>query len=62
MNDTSDHAGHRQRVKNRFLKSNHETLEDYELLEILLFNPIPRKDVKPLAKKLLKEFLFQQAE
>jgi DNA repair protein RadC len=51
-----DYVGHRQRVKNKFLKSNPETLEDYELLEILLFSCIPRKDVKPIAKKLLKEF------
>jgi DNA repair protein RadC len=54
--DESDYKGHRQRVKNRFLKSNAENLEDYELLEILLFSSFPRKDVKPLAKKLLQEF------
>ena len=54
--DCKDYVGHRQRVKNKFLKSNPETLEDYELLEILLFSCIPRKDVKPIAKKLLKEF------
>jgi DNA repair protein RadC len=52
-----DHnTGHRQRVKNKFLKSNPESLEDYELLEILLFGAIPRKDVKPIAKKLLHQF------
>jgi DNA repair protein RadC len=52
----NDFAGHRQRVKNKFLKSNPESLEDYELLEILLFSAAPRKDVKPIAKKLLQEF------
>jgi DNA repair protein RadC len=57
MPDLNTHYfGHRQRVKNKFLKSNPETLEDYELLEILLFGAVPRKDVKPIAKKLLQEF------
>lgn len=51
-----DHVGHRQRVKNKFLKSDHEKYEDYELLELLLFHVIPRRDVKPLAKKLLRCF------
>jgi len=31
-------------------------LQDYELLEVLLFAAIPRRDVKPLAKQLLSEF------
>ena len=48
--------GHRQRLKEKFLSSNHKEFADYELLELVLFNSIPRKDVKPLAKKLLQEF------
>lgn len=57
MHDGSvDHLGHRQRVKERFIKSNPEIFGDYELIELLLFSAIPRRDVKPLAKKLLKEF------
>jgi DNA repair protein RadC len=61
MNDTNPYFGHRQRVKNKFLKSNPENLEDYELLEILLFSALPRKDVKPIAKKLLQEFTSLKA-
>ena len=51
-----DHAGHRQRVRDRFLKLGGEALEDYELLELALQLVIPRKDTKALAKILLREF------
>ena len=52
-----DHAsGHRQRLKDRFMRAGREALQDYELLELLLFRSIPRRDVKPLAKKLISEF------
>ena len=47
--------GHRQRLRERFMASP-ESLPDYELLELLLFFSIPRRDVKPLAKRLLSEF------
>jgi len=50
-----DHAGHRKRLRERFLKGGEKALPDYELLELLLFGVIPRGDVKPLAKKLLSE-------
>ena len=49
-------AGHRDRLRQRFLKSGAEGFQDYELLEMVLFAAIPRRDVKPLAKQLLKEF------
>ncbi|MDB5473648.1 MAG: hypothetical protein JWP99_951 [Devosia sp.] len=52
----SDHAGHRERVRERFLKVGGEAFEDYELLEMLLHIVIPQKDTKPLAKALLREF------
>jgi len=48
--------GHRQRLRARFLAAGGDALQDYELLELLLFSAIPRKDVKPVAKALLKEF------
>jgi DNA repair protein RadC len=48
--------GHRSRAKSRLAKAKTGSLEDYELLEIALFYSIPRKDVKILAKTLLKEF------
>ncbi len=51
-----DNAGHRTRLRKRFLKDNGESMPDYEILELLLMNALPRKDVKPLAKALLKEF------
>lgn len=49
------HEGHRARLKERFTTSP-GSLADYELLELLLFMAIPRRDVKPLAKTLLKQF------
>lgn len=48
-------AGHRQRVKEKFLK-NQSAFGDYELLELLLMYSIPRIDVKPIAKDLLRRF------
>ena len=50
------HSGHRDRLRQRFLKSGSEGFHDYELLEMILFSAVPRRDVKPLAKLLLKEF------
>jgi DNA repair protein RadC len=52
----SDHAGHRKRLRDRFLKVGGDAFEDYELLELALHLVIPQKDTKPLAKQLLKEF------
>ncbi len=51
-----DLLGHRQRLKDRFLKTGAEGLHDYELLELVLFLGIPRGDVKPLAKELLRTY------
>ena len=48
--------GHRQRLKERFLTSGGDQLADYELLELVLFQALPRRDVKPLAKDLLDRF------
>ena len=50
------HLGHRERLRRRFIESGGEALPDYELLELLLFLAIPRRDVKPLAKQLLARF------
>jgi DNA repair protein RadC len=50
------YLGHRDRLRERFLKSGAEALPDYELLELLLFRALPRRDVKPLAKALLRRF------
>ncbi len=51
-----DHAGHRKRLRERFLNGGDDALADYEVLELLLFSAIPRRDVKPIAKKLLSRF------
>lgn len=48
--------GHRERLKERFKKVGADGLADYELLEMFLFLIIPRGDVKPIAKALLKRF------
>ena len=52
-----DHAsGHRERLRKRFDKAGVDGLQDYELLELVLFRAIPRRDVKPLAKDLIRAF------
>lgn len=49
-------AGHRERLRSRFLIDGGKSMPDYELLELLLSIVIPRRDVKPLAKELIKIF------
>lgn len=50
------YVGHRQRLRDRFLAGGGKDMPDYELLELLLTIAIPRRDVKPLAKELIKKF------
>ncbi len=50
------HAGHRQRLRERFLKGGAGAVADYELLEMILYAASPRMDTKPLAKTLLAHF------
>ena len=47
---------HRKRLRDRFQKAGTEGLHDYELLELLLTYAMPRVDVKPVAKALIKRF------
>ena len=47
---------HRKRLRERFLEGGAGALPDYELLELVLFRAIPRRDVKPLARSLLDIF------
>ncbi len=49
-------AGHRQRVKERFLAEGLEHFDEVHVLELLLFYAIPQKDTKPLARELLARF------
>ena len=48
--------GHRDRLRTRLRDAGAEALADYELLELILFRALPRRDVKPLAKALLARF------
>ncbi len=50
------YANHRRRIKNKYLSEGLDGWYDYEVLELLLFYAIPRKDTKPIAKNLLKKF------
>lgn len=52
----SDVSGHRQRVKEKFLKTGFDNWQDYEILEFALFFVVPRKDTKQIAKDLIKKF------
>ena len=52
----NDAEGHRERVRKKFLENGFNGLEDYEILELLLFYVIPRKDTKAIAKELIKRF------
>jgi len=49
-------ADHRQRLRARFMQGGAAAMPDYELLELVLFRAIPRRDVKPLARALLDQF------
>lgn len=51
-----DGKGHRHRMRSRILDKGASVLEDYEILEMLLFYVIPRRDTKPLAKHLINHF------
>lgn len=48
--------GHRQRVKDRFRKEGLDGFEESHALELLLFYAIPRRDTKPIARRLLDKF------
>jgi DNA repair protein RadC len=51
-----DKVGHRQRLRQRFRDHGEAGFADYELLELLLFSALPRRDTKPIAKALMKRF------
>ncbi len=54
--DKPDYLGHRQRLRERFLSGDSGSLQDYELLELLLAQAQKRIDTKPIAKALIKRF------
>jgi DNA repair protein RadC len=50
------HDGHRERMKKRFLEHGLESFDDHNVLELLLFYALPRRDVNPLAHRLVEKF------
>lgn len=50
------YTGHRDRLRHRFAEGGDTGMPDYEILELLLFRSIPRRDIKPLAKDLIQRF------
>ncbi len=56
MNPENPNSGHRRRLRERFAKSSLEGFHDYEAIELLLTFAIPRRDVKPVAKELIRRF------
>lgn len=54
--DATDNGGHRARLRQRLFEGGPDALLDHELVEYLLALAIPRRDTKPLAKQLLREF------
>lgn len=56
LNPEAHYHGHRERLRQRFRDNGDTALADYEILELLLFRLIPRRDTKPIAKALLDRF------
>ncbi len=50
------YLGHRERLRQRFVSGGADALPDYELLELVLFRSLPRRDTKPIAKALIEKF------
>jgi len=56
QNKAPHYHGHRDRLRERFRTAGAAALSDYEMLELVLFRALPRRDVKPLAKDLIAAF------
>ena len=54
--DDNIHRGHREKMRQRFLKSGLEGFADHEALELLLFYAIPRQDTNPIAHRLMERY------
>jgi DNA repair protein RadC len=52
----SHQLGHRERLRERFMTGGAGAMPDYELLELVLFAAVQRRDMKPLAKALIAHF------
>ncbi len=56
LSEAPHYHGHRDRLRARFRSAGAEALSDYEMLELVLFRALPRRDVKPLAKAMIQAF------
>lgn len=56
MAGSSEHSGHRKRMKKRYLEYGLDTFEKHEILELALYYAIPMKDTNPIAHKLMEQF------
>ena len=56
MSEKTVHAGHRARMKERFMKEGLSGFSEHEVLELLLMFAIPQRDVNPLAHRLIACF------
>src|SRR5436305_6400314 len=56
FDDEPHYHGHRERLRQRFRNAGADALSDYELLEMVLFRALPRRDVKRLANTLFAAF------
>jgi len=56
MNNNTPHVSHRQRMYDRYLKTDLDSFAPHEALELMLYYAIPRKDVNPIAHELIKTF------
>ena len=55
--DKNTHSGHRERMRKRYLNAgNLDSFDEHQILEMLLFYAIPRKDTNEIAHKMIKEF------
>lgn len=54
--ETPHYHGHRERLRQRLLAAGPDALAEYEMLELVLMQAIPRRDTKPLAKQLIARF------
>ncbi len=54
--DHNIHKGHRDRLRNKFIKNGIESLEQHEVLELLLFYAVPQKSTNDIAHELLNRF------
>ena len=52
----NENNGHRQRLRERMIKEGLQSFQDHEILEMLLFQYLPRQDTNKLAHRLLDKF------